>query len=237
MIRTAAILYDVHGNLPALEAVLQVVDAEDTEVIVCGGDLLLGPCQAECFAILRDRNARFLKGNQERMVLAGDGGLQEWCQGLLSDEIRQAAAGWPAGLELDFDNIGRVAFFHASPRRDDEILTIATPSTDLRSALGVAAAGVIVVGHTHQQFDRTVDGVRIVNAGSVGLPYEGEAGAYWVRIDSSIEFRRTAYDTDLAIERMRSSGMPELDEFFAECLIHPIPRQEATAQFEAQAGR
>lgn len=237
MIRTAAILYDVHGNLPALEAVLRAVDEEDTEAIVCGGDLLLGPFQAECYALLRDRDARFLKGNQERLVLAGEGELHAWCKRQLSEEIRSSVASWPAGLQLDFESLGRVVFCHATPRSDEEIVTQASPDPVVRAAMAGTGAAVIVAGHTHQQFDRTVDGVRVINAGSVGLPYEGEAGAFWLRIDRSMELRRTPYDTQEAIDRMRASGMPELDEFFSESLVHPIPRQEATAEFERQAGR
>jgi diadenosine tetraphosphatase ApaH/serine/threonine PP2A family protein phosphatase len=98
-----------------------------------------------------------------------------------------------------------VLFCHATPRSDDELLTRISPYERWRSALSMVRERVIVCGHTHVQFDRLVGDLRVVNAGSVGMPYEHEPGAYWAMLGPEVELRRTPYDPpDIA-----ASGWPE----------------------------
>jgi predicted phosphodiesterase len=237
MARRVAALYDVHGNLPALEAVLGEIDAEPVDAVVCGGDVLFGPYQSECMALLKARGARFLAGNCEREVLAGGDDTNAWMLGQLTESDRQLIAGWPDRVELDVDGLGRVLFCHASPRGDEDLLTFLTPPEVVAEALAGVDADVVVVGHTHQQIDLRSGRVRLVNAGSVGMPYEGRAGAFWLLLGQDVELRATEYDISAGVERLRASGMPGLDDLLPESLLEPARREEVAAYFERRAGR
>lgn len=231
-----AALYDVHGNLPALEATLADVDAVGIDVLVSGGDVVSGPLPGECLELLRARGALFIRGNADRLVLARASDEEAWMDDRLTPEQRAEIAAWPETVEVDVEGLGRVLFCHGSPRRDNEALTALTPDAIVADVLAEVSAELVVCGHTHHQFDRTIDGSRLVNAGSVGLPYEGRAGAYWALLGPGIELRRTAYDVDEAAERMRAVGLPGLDEYLRPSLLAPIPRDEAIAGMEPRVG-
>lgn len=232
-----AALYDVHGNLPALEAVLADVDRAAPDAVVCGGDLLEGPLPSECLELLRARHAHFVKGNADRFVLERRDEIDVWVHDRLSPAEREEAAAWPPTLELDVDGLGRVLFCHASPRSDEEILSVATPDDVVVEATAAVSAGVVVGGHTHQQFDRFVDGLRFVNAGSVGLPYEGRAGAFWALLGPDVDLRRTEYDVHEAVSRLELVGLPGLLDYLGPSLLDPLPREEVAAIHERNAGR
>ena|SRR5437764_882459 len=125
----------------------------------------------------------------------------------------------------------------AAPRSDEEILTVLTPDEVAAEALHDVDAGVVVIGHTHHQFDRRIGSIRLVNAGSVGLPYEGRPGAFWALVGPDVEFRCSDYDIARAAELLRASGMPGIDELLPESLLEPVPRDEVAAFFERQAER
>ncbi len=113
-------------------------------------------------------------------------------------------SGFAAGVVFDVDGLGLTLFCHGSPRSDTEIITTATTDERLRGILGGVEQRTVVGGHTHRQFDRRVDGWRVVNAGSVGMPYEGRPGAYcWALLGPGVELRRTAYDVDRAVVALR----------------------------------
>jgi diadenosine tetraphosphatase ApaH/serine/threonine PP2A family protein phosphatase len=99
---------------------------------------------------------------------------------------------------------------------------------------GVSEA-VVVCGHTHTQFDRQLGRWRVVNAGAVGLPYEGHAGAYWLLLGPDVEHRRTEYDIASAAAAMRAGGNPGTDELLRESLIKPSDPREVAELFERQA--
>jgi putative phosphoesterase len=235
-----AALYDIHGNLPALEAVLGELDAD---LVVVGGDVAPGPMVGEVLDRLRalDVRTRWVMGNGDREVLEDPGGddpvarMAAWVAGRLSASQRELVAGFEPTVQVDVDGLGEVLFCHGSPRSDTEIITQITPPERLGRMLEGVAADVVVCGHTHHQFDRTVDGRRVVNAGSVGLPYQGEAAAFWLALGPEVELRRTAYDVPAAIEQMRATGMPDIDELVQESLIEPISADEVAAHFEQQA--
>jgi putative phosphoesterase len=228
-----AALNDVHGNLPALEAVLAEVDGEAVDAIVCGGDLVLGAQPAECFTLMRSRGAHFVRGNCERLVLDGADETSAWCHDRLDDDARAFLADLPTTVSLD-----GVLFCHGSPRSDEEILTAVTPDEVVAEALAGVREETVVGGHTHHQFDRRVGGHRIVNAGSVGLPYEGDAAAFWALLDDrNVELRRTPYDVDAAVEQLHATGYPGLGDFIQASLVEPLARDEVIAHFERQAGR
>lgn len=230
-----AALYDVHGNLPALEAVLAEVADEGIDVIVAGGDVLWGPFQSECVGLLRAHGALFVSGNCEREVLAAVDGSSEWCLESLSSTEREIVSTWPARIELDVEGAGRVLFCHATPRSDEEILTRLTSDADVSAALEGVDADVVVCGHTHVQQKRRVPGAPVlVNAGSVGLPYQGQPGAFWAILGPSVEFRRTEYDVEAALDALGDSAFPSAGEIFGESLRGTATAESATAFFESK---
>ncbi|HEX2110336.1 MAG TPA: metallophosphoesterase family protein [Gaiellaceae bacterium] len=239
-----AALYDVHGNLPALEAVLAEVEREGPDIVVCGGDALWGPfprATLECLLELGDR-VRFLRGNTERETAAAERHADEWLDAVtrhtaadLGPERLELVAAWPERLTVDVDGLGAVLFCHATPRSDRELVTRLTPDERLADSLADVEERVVVAGHTHTQLDRVVGRTRFVNAGSVGMPYEREPGAYWALLGANVELRRTAYDLDDAARRIRASALPAADTFVREnVLANPAPDETARI-FEAQA--
>ena len=237
-----AALYDVHGNLPALEAVLAELD--DDATILVGGDAVLGPMPKETLATLRECGATFIRGNCDRAV---GGGVPDddpwvarihWVREQLDEEELAFLRGLPHPLSLEVDGLGPVLFCHGSPRSDEEILTAITPPKRLDPILDGVQEDVVVCGHTHAQFDRRVGDRRLVNAGSVGMAYEGEPGiAAWALIGPTVELRRTPFDAERAASLVRETGLPDADEFADETLLHPPSAEEVTAHFEALAER
>ena len=236
-----AALYDIHGNLPALEAVLaeltSALEGGPPEAIVVGGDVLWGPYQAECVERLRQVGARFLAGNCERAVLHEDSDADRWCRGQLDVELLADVGTWPATIELDLDGLGRVLFCHATPRSDDEIITRLTPDVAVAEALAATDADVVVCGHTHVQVDRVVPGApRLVNAGSVGMPCEGKRGAFWALLDDGVELRRTTYAVEPALARLGKAGFPSVEDVFFEQVRGEITAASASEYFEGLRG-
>ena len=186
-----AALYDIHGNLPALDAVLAEVDAD---VIVVGGDTVMGLSPGDTLERLRSLpgDVRFIRGNADRMVYDDKPGVAppeavEYARSRLSAEQVEFLRTLPLTV-----SVGRVLFCHATPRNDEEIFTKISPEERWAEALAGVDAEVVVCGHTHVQFDRRIGDVRLVNAGSVGMPYEHEPGAYWALLDGTdVELRHT----------------------------------------------
>jgi predicted phosphodiesterase len=237
-----AALYDVHGNLPALAAALEDVDSAGADLVLSGGDLLLGPQPSECLELLRDRDAIFIQGNCDRTVAVGPDpndswrDRNEWTKNRLSEEQLAFVRAWPELVDRDIDGLGRVLFCHGSPRSDEEILTAITPPKRLDPILDGVLENVIVCGHTHVQFDRVVGDRRLVNAGSVGLPYEGEAGlACWALLGPDVELRHAHYDIQRAIDALEASGYPDDDGVVHGFLLEPSTAEKATAHFESVA--
>jgi predicted phosphodiesterase len=238
-----AALYDIHANLPALEAVLDDVRRAGVDLIVVGGDVLPGPMPRESLELLSslDTPAQFIFGNGDREVLARLAGIEpkvperfreviRWNGEQLSMEQRQLIGGWPATRSLDIPGLGDVLFCHATPRNDTEIFTRQTAETQLLPVFEGVSARVVVCGHTHMQFDRMVGPIRVVNAGSVGMPFS-EPGAYWLLLGSTVEPRRTAYDLDAAAVRIRSTPYPQADEFAANNVLRPPAEEQMLAAF------
>jgi predicted phosphodiesterase len=232
-----AALYDVHGNLPALEAVLAEVRREAVDGVVSGGDVVLGPLPSECLALLRDAGASFLAGNCERLVLARAAERDSWCLDQLEQRDRGLIASWPLTLELELDGLGRVLFCHATPRSDEEILTMLTPDHAVAEELAGTTADLVVCGHTHVQYDRQVPGgPRLLNAGSVGLAYEGSPGARWALLGPAVELRTTPYDVEAALRALYEPGFPEAAELFDESVRGQVTAQQASEAFESRRG-
>jgi predicted phosphodiesterase len=238
-----AALYDVHGNLPALEAVLTEVEASEADAVVVGGDIAIGPmprATLERLLALGER-ALFLRGNGDREIAepAHGGDLWEERTRWSASQLDRGQLAWLAALPdtqtVDVDGLGPVLFCHGSPRRDDEILTAISPEERVAAAVTGVAEPTVVCGHTHVQFDRPAAGKRLVNAGSVGMPYEAQPGAYWALLGPGVELRRTDYDLEAAAEGIRATGFPAADELAAENVLTVPSAEVATEQFEAMA--
>ncbi len=241
--RVAAI-YDIHGNLPALEAVLDAIRGEEVDQIVVGGDIVPGPMPRDCVSALQELSVpvRFIQGNGERDILAVHRGeeptrvpqqfheVMRWVANELPSEHLTDFAAWPLTLGLAIPGLGDVEFCHATPRDDNEIFTRVTPERRLRPIFGATGAALVICGHTHMQFDRRVGEVRVVNAGSVGMPF-GEPGAYWALLGfGGVELRYTPYDLEGAAARIRATEYPS--EFEVQ---RPPPESEMLKVFEAAA--
>jgi predicted phosphodiesterase len=213
-----AALYDVHGNVPALEAVLAEVEGEGVDAIVFGGDLFLGPQPAETAALVRSVEASFVRGNCDREP-------DEWTRTKLDDETIAWSQGWPLTVELE-----GALYCHAAPKDDMRpILTDASPPERFDEALEGVDARLVIAGHTHMQFKRD----RWVNAGSVGWPAEDDVAAFWAIVSDEVEFRRTPFDVERAASEILASGWPEAESFVAENIRAAQSRAEATAYFES----
>jgi len=244
--RVAAI-YDIHGNLPALEAVLDEIQREGVDQIVVGGDVVPGPMPRETIAALLELSipVRFIHGNGERDILAPHRGEElirvpeqfhdamRWVAKELPAELLTEIAAWPLTLQVDIPGLGDVLFCHATPRDDNELFTRLTPGHRLRPIFDATGASIVICGHTHMQFDRTVGETRVVNAGSVGMPF-GDPGAYWAMLGPRIQLRHTAYDLMAAARRIGATGYPQAAGYD---LLRPPKEAEMLDLFEAAAVR
>lgn len=241
--RVAAI-YDIHGNLPALEAVLQEIRQAEVDHVVVGGDVFPGPMPRETLTCLLnlDLPARFIQGNGDREVLAQRAGtdtgavpeqfreVMRWSAQQLDPEHERLVAGWPPALRMEIRGLGEVLFCHATPRSDTEIFTRLTPEDRLFPIFEGLDVPLVVCGHTHMQFDRTIGKVRVVNAGSVGMPF-GEPGAYWLLLGPGVQLRHTPYDLAKAAERIRDTSYPQAQEFAAHNILQPPSEGEMLEAF------
>lgn len=230
-----AALYDIHGNLPALEAVLAEVEREDVEAIVVGGDVLPGPWPGATLARLRAlrRPVQFVMGNGDREVLACRAGrpnlrLPEsaqaalaWCAERIAPELARAVSAWPATQARFVAPRGVALFCHATPHSDTESFTPVSSPERLQRLFGGLTHPLVICGHTHMQFELSVGagssalvagGRRVINAGSVGMPFD-EPGAYWLLLGGEPELRRTSYDHEGARHDMEATGYPGMEMF------------------------
>jgi putative phosphoesterase len=239
-----AVLSDVHGNLPALDAVLAEVRAAGVTLVVVAGDVLPGPMAAECLARLEafEQPVRYLYGNGERDTLAAIDGTElrvpdavrpavEWCAAQLSPAQVTALRLWPPTADVEVPGLGHVLCCHATPRSDTEIFTRLTPEAQVAPAFAGVSADLIVCGHTHMAFDRRIGGRRVVNAGSVGMPF-GEPGAHWLLLDrGGPRFRHTHYNLEAAAVHLRATGYPDAEAFVERYVLHPPTEADMLAAF------
>lgn len=242
MMRVAA-LYDIHGNLPALEAVLADPRLAEVEAIVCGGDLVAGPMPSECLERLEALGERvcFVRGNGDREVAAARGstgrGMFRWCATRLGRARLERVEQWPLALTLEIGELGPALFCHATPSSDTTIVTAITPAEEAVRAFAEVGARVVVCGHVHVRYDRWLTpALRLVNPGSVGAPYEGAAGAYWALLGPDVELCRTPYDVDAAAARIAATGCPDIAWMTESALREPLSAEDANAEFESRRG-
>lgn len=235
-------LYDIHGNVDALDAVLADSRAAAPDAIVVGGDAVPGPFAR---AVLDRLDALtvplyYIRGNGERETaeatmtqpeaddLAGVTAAVTAAE--LGDDRARRLRNLPLVVTLD-----GVLYCHATPRADDEMVTRASTPDRYADVLAGLDVAVVIAGHTHQQDDRAVGTARFVNAGSVGLPYEGDAAARWVWVVDGIpELRCTAYDAEAAGIRMLAAGWPD-ERSVRGALVDPVAPNVVTELFEQLA--
>ena len=241
--RRVAAIYDIHGNLPALEAVLREIAEAEVDHVVVGGDVVPGPLAHETLARLNNLNApiSFIKGNGEVAVLEQLAGTFSEALPLqarasirataaaLTAEDASVLASWPMTITLTIDGLGEVLFCHGTPRHHNEIFTIATPEAALLPIFDPLGVSLVVCGHTHMQFDRGVGRTRVVNAGSVGLPF-GAPGADWLLLGPDVDLRHTDYDLDAAAVQIRASRGADADGVASQSL-KPAPATQMLELF------
>jgi len=242
-----AVLNDIHGNLPALEAVLAEVDAECCDLIVIGGDSALGPMPREVLELLMSRGERvkYVRGNCDRDMITSPhykialgervAARVRWAAAQITPTQRELLASLPLTLELDVPNLGRALFCHGTPRSEDEIVTQLTPESRLEAIYSGVAPRVVVGGHTHIQYDRGVLGRRLINAGSVGMPFEGRTGAFWALLGPDVELKHTDYDVQRAAREIMATSFPEAEEFAQKDVLAPSAAAEMSELFERWA--
>lgn len=235
-VRRVAALADVHGNIPALQAVLAEVEAEDVDLIVFPGDVTWGPEPQATVDIVQGLGERAIcvRGNADRAVveLAREGRehtrpRDPWMPKQHTFEAIDFLASFAFTIVVEIEGLGAVRFCHGSPRKDTEVVTPATTEERYAELAAGVPEKVIVTGHTHIQFDRMVAGRRSINPGSVGLPYHlGSPGtAYWALLGPDVSLRQTRYDIDEAIRRTRATDDPTGEEIIGMLLKPPTPQE------------
>jgi putative phosphoesterase len=246
---TIAALYDVHGNLPALEAVLADPGFARADAVVVGGDVAAGPMPAEVLDRLRglDVPVRWVRGNADREVVAAfDRGdtdpsvhpaddaaarADAFAAGHITREHRDLMAGFESVVRLE-----GVLFCHGSPRRDDEIISAVTAPDRLAPMLDGIDETLVVCGHTHHQFELRAAGRRVVNAGSVGMPYQGSAGAFWLLVDGGEpDPRRSDVEIASVAAAVRATGFPDAEDLIRDSLVEPVDPAWVARLFEDRA--
>jgi predicted phosphodiesterase len=228
-----AALFDIHSNLPALDAVLDQVREAGVDQIVVGGDVLPGPMPRESLdrLLALDTPVQFVFGNGEVAVLEHMAGREpaavpelyrpstRWTAQQIP-EYQKLLAGWPKTVRLEIGGLGDALFCHATPRDENEIFTRLTPEDRLLPIFDGLGVSVVVCGHTHMQFDRMIGSTRVVNAGSIGMPF-GEPGADWLLLGPDVRLRHTSYDLTAAVERIRATQYPFPGDFAQRYVLQP----------------
>jgi putative phosphoesterase len=216
MLNRVAVLSDIHGVLPALEAVLAEPDVRAADAIVLTGDLASGPQPVptlDLLASLGDR-AVWVRGNADRELVRLRGGADDvpypesrWAATQLRPDHVERLAALPLSVTLAVAGLGRVLFCHATPRDDEEVVLVDSSLDRWAEVLSGLADDVttVVCGHTHMPYVRLADRRLVVNPGSVGMPY-GSAGAHWALLDGGVSLRRTAFDADAACARITAES-------------------------------
>lgn len=240
-----AAIYDIHANLPALEAVLDEIRGTSVVRIVVGGDVVPGPMPLETLQLLSSVAIPidFIQGNGEVAVIAEMEGKNpavpesvrpviQWTAQQLNSEQRHLLASWPKTIRIEIAGLGKTLFCHATPENENDIVTRETLEQRLSPIFSKLDVAVVVCGHTHMQFDRMIGGVRVVNAGSVGMPF-GKPGAHWLLLGPDLEPRYTLYDLPKAAARVRDTNYPQADQFSESNILNPPTEEQMLRAFKS----
>jgi predicted phosphodiesterase len=248
-----AVLSDIHGVLPALDAVLAEPDVRSADRIVLTGDLAAGPQPVEtldALSALGDRGL-WVRGNADReLVTLSRGGetsipdpIAPWAAAQLRPDQVTLLDSLPLSVALDLDHLGLTVFCHATPRDDEEVVLVDSRFerwAEVFSTLD-ASASTVVCGHTHMPFVRLADRRLVVNPGSVGMPYGG-MGAHWALLgeDGGVTMRVTRFDADAACARVRAEssypGAREWADYFIRSLASDADALRVFGPRDGRAG-
>ncbi len=213
------VLSDIHGVLPALEAVLAEPDVRSADRIVLTGDLASGPQPVETLDALRALGDRavWVRGNADRELVALSRGEQipvpdrisPWAAAQLRPDQLDLLDSLPLASTLDLGQLGTTVFCHATPRDDEEVVLVDSRLDRWAEVFATLdeQESTVVCGHTHMPFVRLADRRLVVNPGSVGMPYGG-AGAHWALLgeDGAVTLRVTRFDIDAACARVTAES-------------------------------
>ncbi|MEP5612784.1 MAG: metallophosphoesterase family protein [Cyclobacteriaceae bacterium] len=244
---SVAVLYDIHGNLPALEAVMLEIQNHPVDQIVVGGDVIVGPMSRECLELLMALQVpiHYIKGNCEVSVLDQINSKPlpplpesvikdiQWTAEQMSKDHHDFMESWPLTNSLHLEGFGKILFCHATPRNENEIFTRETSEEKLIPIFKNLEADMVICGHTHMQFDRKVGTIRVLNAGSVGMPF-GKTGAHWLLLGKEIEMKQTSYNLQNAADLILESAYPSRESFTNTNLLNP-PTEESMLELFAKA--
>jgi putative phosphoesterase len=230
-----AVISDIHGNLYALERVLEHIDREGPYQIVCLGDVIaFGPQPAEVLHRIRVLGCPVVMGNCDDFLvhwpLPEEEGLNyarvKWAAEQLSPEDIAFMSSFRPTVSVPLDGRDTLLCFHGSPHSNTDVILATTPEEELAPMLAGFDASVMIGGHTHAQMIRRTPGTILANAGSIGMPSNPAdrsrfmPGAEWAEIESteaglSVSLRRTPLDAVQMKEQASGSSMPGLGEWIA----------------------
>jgi putative phosphoesterase len=248
MMATVAVLSDIHGVLPVLDAVLAQPDVVAADRIVVTGDHAAGPMPVEVLDRLVGLGDRCLlvRGNADRELVEvargrdSDIDVSNWAGRQLRPDQVELLDGLPHPVRLEVAGFGTVVFCHGTPRDDDEVVLVDTRLLRWAEVFADldAADRVVVCGHTHMPFVRLVDRRLVVNPGSVGMPY-GRAGGAWALLsDGQVALRQTEVDVDAAVAAVvAGSAYPERQAWADEYVRSANSDADAVAAFGPRDGR
>jgi predicted phosphodiesterase len=237
-----AVLSDIHGHLPAVDAVLAEVDRAAVDRIVLTGDIAAGPMPVPTLRRLLDLGDRavWVRGNGDRELYAMSENPPDpvvpWAAAQLTPGLRAHLAGLPLTVTLDIDGLGPTLFCHATPRDDEEVALVDSRPERWAEVLAGRPEQAVVLGHTHMPFVRLADRRLIVNPGSVGMPY-GRGGAHWALLGPGVELRETHYDVAAAIATLSAHGYPGIEGWLDAYVRQTFSDTEAIAAFGPRDGR
>jgi putative phosphoesterase len=208
-----AVVYDIHGNLGALEAVLAAAETEGFDGLLCGGDMaMLGPEPAACVDRLRSYGDRLvaIRGNTDRAVASDElDESVEWTRAALGAERTAWLGSSPATVVLEEHDMLVV---HATPGSDEDVIAPDAPEDEVAAELAGVVQPTVLYGHIHVQYRRSVGAIELVNPGSVGLPFDGDPRAAWAMVEAgAVAFRRTEYDVRATIAAINAKALPRGD--------------------------
>jgi predicted phosphodiesterase len=212
---------DVHANLPALEAVLADIGQQSVDQIFCAGDLVgQGPHPNQVVSLIRKAGIPSILGNQEiEFRELGDRAQPNpkkhmlWTIAVLKRKNRKYLLGLPPDLQLEVEGVG-ILIVHGSPHGTFDTMHPSLTSETIRAwfPAGTRRPDVLVGGHTHVPFVRTVDGMLVVNSGTVGRPFDGDPRAGWALLEleegrARARIRRVEYPVEETVRAMKRIGM------------------------------
>ncbi|MFF1836413.1 metallophosphoesterase family protein [Streptomyces sp. NPDC058231] len=231
MLNRVAVLSDIHGVLPALEAVLAEPEVSTADRIVLTGDITAGPQPTQVLDLLTSLGDRivWISGNADRELLEYRRGRRDsipdpiapWAAEQLREDQLDLLSQWPRSLSLQLRGLGKVLFCHATPRDDEEVVLVDSRLDRWREVFSGLDSDTrtVVCGHTHMPFVRLAHGRLVINPGSLGMPY-GQSGAHWALLGPGVELRSTHFDVEAAVAQVtQDSSYPQIAEW-ADYFLH-----------------